>query len=1015
MKFKIILLFLVFSTFAYAVQMEQVFTDEDTGFRLEKQIGEIAFDNDLSTQISSRDSRVSVNWQASDPSAIAGLVKVSPVTMNSFVQWHLNNERVSLYHDSPTPLWEHIVSDLDFGYPIDMLEDGSILTVGDGAMLKIFDPNSAIPTWEFNIGYTIGDLKLSPTGDKVYLSYYDSAMDRGNVVCYMVGQTNPEWNAGFDGGAQTLDISGDGSTLIFTQYGGGNSNMWVLDSTDGSVIFQGPEYNQNPPAISHDASIIVNGDYSGFVHVYYYNETLETYEEAWSFGVDGGGTSDWIGGMAISADGSTIAVGTLTFVPNGYNGQLYLFNSYSPNPIWVYENAGDYVIDVDISDDGSLIAAASYGPIDNSTADFFLFRRESNVPVFEINTPGSLFTVDLAGDGSFCTTGGKAVHARIMGSGGYLYNVDCDLGGGFVSGIVNLEGTDDNSGVKVEIPQLTDYYAYTDYDGNFSLNNVPPGSYTVDYYKVGYVANSSLNVPVIEGEITDLGVIEMMIFGSPPRNLTATQASDIFVELNWQSPVSGDVLGYNIYRKRYEPDPFPEEPLATVGEDVLNYSDDSALPLIEYYYAVTADLGGGLQSPYSNLVQGWISSGFVVNEISAWVGTTPVIDGIISAGEWDDAFLLDTSDFWGTYDNTIQPIGSVLGYFKVNAEMTELYVAYINYNDTELEDHDEVALYIDDNNDGVFATDLEANEGNYWAAYYDTGNVIIFRPIYNTGGVGTNFYLPDPQIEVSVSEGYLVYEFVIPIGDEPWMINPSAENQSSLGIFVLDDNAPDPHGFDGWWPLDNINLFNPAGFGTITYGGAAAIPPPPENVAVDLYQEYLLEIAWEMPSLNDFDHFNIYASIDSSPFELIDTSVGIQFFYSLLENPGTVYQFLLTTVNQHGMESDPSETVEFIAVGSDDNLPVLQTKLHGNYPNPFNPTTTISFSTNETTENTEVTIYNIKGQKVKQLVNQKLESGLHTVIWDGKDDNGKQVASGIFFYKMKSGDYQQSRKMLLIK
>jgi hypothetical protein len=1015
MKIAYLILFIALSGLLVSDLAERNITDPWQGLRVEKEFQTIAHSNSAEVEIINRDSRVGLNWQTSDPAAIAGLVKVSPTSQNTFVQWHLNNERVSLYHDNAAPLWEHVVSDLDFDYPIDMLEDGSLMAVGDGATLKIFEPASATPSWQLNIGFTIGDLKLCPTGEKVYLSFYDPNLDRGNVVCYIVGQTDPLWNNGFIGGAQTLDISGDGTTLIFTQYGAGNSNMWVLAASDGSIIFQGPEYNQNPPAISYDASIIVNGDYSGFVHVYNYDENAETYYEAWTYGVNGGGTSDWIGGMAISADGSTIAVGTLTFLPAGYNGQIYLFNSYSPNPVWIYENAGDYVIDIDISDDGSLIATASYGPIDNSTADFLLFRRESNIPVFEINTPGSLFTVDLAGDGSFCATGGKAVHARIMGSGGNLYNIDCNLGGGFITGIVNLENSEDNSGVKVQIPELIDYFTFTDYDGNFSLNNVPAGSYTVDYIKVGYLANSNLNVPVIEGETTDLGLIEMMMFGNPPMNLTATQAGDIFVDLNWLNPAGGVVLGYNIYRKQYEQDPFPEIPIGYVDADELSFIDDTALPLIQYFYAVTADMGGGLQSPYSNIEQGWISSGFVVDEISAWAGTTPVIDGTISAGEWDDAFLLDTSDFWGIYDGTVQPIGSVLGYFKTNSEMTELYVAYINYNVPVLGNDDDVALYIDDNNDGVFAPEALANEGNYWIDYFDSGCTIRFRPIYDTGGVGTVMPLNNPQVAASDANGYSVFEFVIPIGTEPWEINPSAENKSSLAIFMRDN---DPYDFNGWWPLDNMNLFNPAGFGTITLAGSAQTPPPPTNVSINQSSsnDNILILTWEMPIINDFSHFNIYTAIDNSSFELFDISVGVQYLFNLLELPGTEFQFYLTTLNQLGMESDPSEIVEFITTGSDFPVPQTTTMLLGNYPNPFNPSTSIAFELNsESIGKTEICIYNIKGQKVKELLNDELSAGYYSVVWDGRDDDGKQAASGIYFYRMKSGDYLQSRKMLLMK
>ena len=1009
----ILFIFVIIAQLLIANVWQQSFTlvGEGEETRLE-QTDQINPEIQNSTFIS-RDSRVSTLWQTSDPGAIAGATAVSPTLENSFVQWHLNYERVSLFHDTAIPTWEHTVGNLDFGFPIDMLEDGSILAIGDGTVIKIFGPNSSTPTWEHTIINTMTGLKIAPDGLSVYVSYYYS--DQGIVEKFEIGNTTPIWSSGFTGGSQTLDLSGDGSTLIFTQYGGGNSNMWVLDSSDGSVIFQGPEYNQNNPAICDDASIIVNGDYSGYVHVYEYNETLETYEEKWSFNASGNG-STWVGGMSISGDGSTIAVGTLVFITGGFDGELFVFNTYSPTPLWVYENFGDYITEVDMSQDGSLIAAAGYGPMDHSTADFLLFRKESNIPVYEINTPGSMFALDIASDGSFCTVGGKAVHARVMGSGGLLYCVDCDLGGGFIAGTVNLEGEEDNSGAKIEIPALIDYYTYSDYDGNFTLSNVPADTYTIEYSKIGYLPISSEDVIVIEDETTDVGEILMESFGSPPVNLMASHASGITVELNWEEPLTGTVEGYSIYRKQYEMDPYPEEPLASVGAEVIFYSDDTALPLIEYYYAVTAILAGSLQSPYSNEAIGWISSGFVVDEISVYEGTTPTIDGIITPGEWDDAFMLDTSDFWGSYDNTIQPIGSVIGYFKMNAEMTELYVAYINYNDTVLEDHDEVALYIDDNNDGVFSPVAQGNEGNYWAAYYAAGNQLKFRPIYDTGGVGTVFFLPDPQMEVSVAEGYLVYEFMIPIGTETWEINPSAENQSSLAIFILDDNTPDPHGFDGWWPLDNINLFAPDGFGTITYGTVPQTPPAPENVTLEeIGGEGLLDLSWDMPSMNDFDHFNIYFAIDDDDFELIDETIGIEYIYEYENIPATTYKFYLTTVNQQEMESDPSEIVEFLTVEADGNIIPISTKLIGNYPNPFNPETTISFSVTQTSSFVNLEIFNIKGQKVKQLVNENLPAGRHIAVWNGVDDNEKQVASGVYFYRMKSGDYQKSRKMLLLK
>ena len=94
--------------------------------------------------------------------------------------------------------------------------------------------------------------------------------------------------------------------------------------------------------------------------------------------------------------------------------------------------------------------------------------------------------------------------------------------------------------------------------------------------------------------------------------------------------------------------------------------------------------------------------------------------------------------------------------------------------------------------------------------------------------------------------------------------------------------------------------------------------------------------------------------------------------------------------------------------------PVQKIVLSKNYPNPFNPTTTISFSLPEEMK-IDLSIYNIKGQKVRTLYKGKAGSGQHSVIWNGKDNNEKPVSSGIYFYKLEADNRELTRKMLLLK
>jgi hypothetical protein len=121
------------------------------------------------------------------------------------------------------------------------------------------------------------------------------------------------------------------------------------------------------------------------------------------------------------------------------------------------------------------------------------------------------------------------------------------------------------------------------------------------------------------------------------------------------------------------------------------------------------------------------------------------------------------------------------------------------------------------------------------------------------------------------------------------------------------------------------------------------------------------------------------------------------------------------------ISDDPENpTLSITLTGSSetsDNNDLVQpvvTKLNGNYPNPFNPNTSISFSL-KNRDFVSIEIYNILGQRVKTLVASEMNPGMHTITWMGKDNNGRNVSSGVYFYKMKAGKYSHTKKMILMK
>ena len=103
------------------------------------------------------------------------------------------------------------------------------------------------------------------------------------------------------------------------------------------------------------------------------------------------------------------------------------------------------------------------------------------------------------------------------------------------------------------------------------------------------------------------------------------------------------------------------------------------------------------------------------------------------------------------------------------------------------------------------------------------------------------------------------------------------------------------------------------------------------------------------------------------------------------------------------------------AITSTNDLPVLITKLYSNYPNPFNPITNIAFSLDEASHVT-LEIFNVKGEKVKTLIDSELPAAENYKFeWNGTDTNSKSVASGVYFYKMRTGTYTSTKKMILLK
>jgi hypothetical protein len=237
-------------------------------------------------------------------------------------------------------------------------------------------------------------------------------------------------------------------------------------------------------------------------------------------------------------------------------------------------------------------------------------------------------------------------------------------------------------------------------------------------------------------------------------------------------------------------------------------------------------------------------------------------------------------------------------------------------------------------------------------------------------------------------------------------------NDSILGVINIDMIA---------WDYNQDNLVEIHTRSTLNCLGLS-------NLAVDLNETMNIGLttAVRNPGLTSSDHSSFWNNFYSAILIIENYSGDFNSYYHSTNDQ--VYYFNIPYFEKCAKLS--IGTVAQLANKSLLGLNKLNDKvqafsLYQNYPNPFNPNTVISFQISSETINNPVTneklpvqleIYNLVGQKVRTLLEQKsLTPGSYSVSWDGKDNNGNSLQSGIYFYTLKAGNLRQSRQMTLLK
>jgi len=212
--------------------------------------------------------------------------------------------------------------------------------------------------------------------------------------------------------------------------------------------------------------------------------------------------------------------------------------------------------------------------------------------------------------------------------------------------------------------------------------------------------------------------------------------------------------------------------------------------------------------------------------------------------------------------------------------------------------------------------------------------------------------------------------------------------------------------------------------GFLNIGGRITLDGKPlENATV--YAISKIEQFSNSEEISPLKVSSLYGNITASA---VSSSEGEYLLEKLL--PGTYY---LLVTSPYGTVNGPEVELKFktfcgvdINIGRSDvkegntSLP-KKMSLSQNYPNPFNPSTTIPFTVYgsrfmvHSPVHTSLVVYNLAGQKVRILLDEEMIPGDYQAIWDGKDDNDKKVSSGIYFYRFKTGDNSETKKMIMLK
>jgi hypothetical protein len=362
--------------------------------------------------------------------------------------------------------------------------------------------------------------------------------------------------------------------------------------------------------------------------------------------------------------------------------------------------------------------------------------------------------------------------------------------------------------------------------------------------------------------------------------------------------------------------------------------------------------------------------------LTAWLGSTPIVDGILEEGEWADAEFFDGVADW---QSDTAPASRDKDDLSVKAwvkhDGTSLYFAFDVLDDV---------LYGFDIDRWVHSNNPNANDMNSkgWPWWGD-GVEIMMNSTYtwnSTGGCAGDGRSWQVVTSTHKSTMHGLEQGGLMAGEPrttAWDTYAEWASNGDMQAAVRLKDKSEGRGYVIEWrinpnPCMQINA----------------------STFVDLSRESKVGLNFEIQDLDEKEkgdgnwsnmhHIDYWTKVGSSG------KTDLRSFGTLVIKP------------------DKKST----AVRNEESQ-IMDYELLQNYPNPFNPSTTIRYHL-PSSSGVQLAIYSSKGQLVRSLVNAEKKEGLHSIVWDGLDNSGDEAASGVYFCQLRTSDFSQTRKLLLM-